>query len=257
MYSPINDGNYAIFHICLSNPFVWDGSDWGTILESNIHAKVMDVANNQYILIRFDDQYCYCVVKPYNKFTIIFEKLKSIFNIEQLGYHTFTLDRKRYIARPAALSSDGRPITYHTIDLLSSDSPTRKDPAFREQVRRILAFRNLLSISSNFESHIATYQQRGQLHIVSINEVSTPVVKGGESTMMSRKLIECWFNDVDINHTVAGMVGYSGDISGTIYRITTSIETIILSVDPELVWYGNFITNRLMQHLLQMEKSLF
>ncbi len=239
----------AIFDVDVFNPFVWDCTNWPVFCSGNVECIVSDVAGNKYWLIRFGPQCCYCVVKTYNKYIGIVDKLKRIFGIQRLGYRTFYLDGKWKMARPAVLDGEGRPIANTLLKYLPSDSPLLKSPHFREQVRRILAFRDLLAISSNFESNIAIVESGGKSYAISVNEVSSPVVKGADNQILSRRILDTWFNEKTVSQTVADMISYNGDLYSTTCQITNQIEDAITEVNPEEIWYANFIITRLTQRL--------
>lgn len=239
----------AIFHVEFFNPFVWDCTHWPAFGEGNVECKVNDAAGNVYWLIRFGAHTCYCIVKTYNKYIGIVDKLKKIFEIERLGYRTFYFEGKWRIARPAQLDAEGRPIANTLLKYLPSDSPLLKSPQFREQVRRILTFRDLLAISSNFESNIAVIEGQNGDSAVSINEVSSPVVKGADNQILSRRLLDVWFNDKSVSQTLADMISYNGDLYTTTCQLTSLIEDAITEVSPEEIWYANFIISRLTQRL--------
>lgn len=215
----------------------------------------------------------YCnAMRMKDMFPCIVEDLKTVFNIPRRGLHRITLGNHEYILYYVPISVKGHIIWETPLSRVESKHPLRQNPNFRRAIQRVVAFCDILALSSTGEPAIKIRPGvDGEYIPINFNEASTDIVKKEHDfSILSKTIFSKWFGEeTSISEVVCEMVQYRDDMR--LYHHTTSearkselvaemtifcakmrdqIDRIIKQYDRNYAWYACFIIDRMSRHIL-------
>ena len=226
-------------------------------------------------------------------FPCIVEEIKDIFGIHRRGVHRITIGKCDYILYHVPISPWGEIIWEPPLTRLDIKHPLRRDPRFRKEVQRLIAFCDILALTRTGEPSIRIRPgDKGKGYIpINTNDSATTITKGVDYdfSILSKTIFSKWFGEtVSINEIVSEMVGYriphpkiaavhpiiripnfcrvveSGvklpeltpeRLTIICAEIRNKIDLIIKRYDSQYSWYSCFIIDRMSRHLLSLIES--
>lgn len=206
-------------------------------------------------------------------FPCIVEDIKSIFGLPRRGIHRITIDNRDYLIYYVPISIKGQVIWETPLNRLDSKHVLRQDPVFRKEVQKIIAFCDILALSSTGEPSIRIRPgSNGKFIPISVNESTTTITKGlaqaeYDYSILTKTLFSKWFGEeISISNIVKEMVNYKslyGPIKIPIIKGTESNDLVIISsqmrskvdevikkYDTNYIWYSYFIIDRMSRNIL-------
>lgn len=199
---------------------------------------------------------CCTAVNTKNVFPCIVEELKSLFGLTKRGIHRIIINEKSYVLYYVPITINGELIWETPLNLIDLRHSIRSDPLFRFEIQKIIAFCDLLSLTSTNESHILIRPGAGTTYVpINSNENSTTVVRApnNDFSIISKVLFTRWFGeDTAIDSVVKSMVGYGiqDNVTVAITKLRDQMDNIIMKYDRTLSWYAHFIFTRVSKQLL-------
>lgn len=234
------------------NNLEWDNSHLGNYDASVIISKWI-IKKQEYCEINIDNIHIRCIIsKLKDMFPFIVEDIKDLFGIPKRGLHRIKIEGHEYLLQYVPVNADGNFVVETKLCNINSSHFLRKNDIFQNNVRKLLAFDEILSLSDTNESNIVIRPVDGGFIPVGINFKSTSIVKGKVNNVISKGLHDKWFGEsMTISDTVGKMIITTSDnFPSVISDIREKIETIIAKYDSNYLWYICFIIDRLSNHLL-------
>ena len=204
----------------------------------------------------------YCNLDPAKSlFPCIVEDIKEVFKIPRRGLFRININNIEYILYYVPISIKQEVIWETPLHKIPLKHPLRSNPRFKHDIRRIFIFCDILSLMRTSESTIRIRPGVDETFVpINVNEMGTTITKGDvyDYSVLTKMLFSRWFGEeISVNSVVKEMVE---DITGIKYtcenlaqiawEIRSRIDIIIRKYDRNLVWYSNFILDRLSRHLL-------
>jgi hypothetical protein len=266
--------------LILNNRLKWDGSYLGSYIGAITHQWSLAGTNYYGITLpqgwsnEHPEGIIYCTVNCTNDlFPCIVEDIKKIFGIPRRGIHRITIDNKEYILYYIPISIKGEVIWETPLNRLDNKHPLRRNPNFRKEVQKIIAFCDILALSSTGEPNIRIRPSTdGEYIPISVNESTTTIYKSDtyDYSILTKSLFTKWFGEeTSINDIVKEMVHYQSNHSLNVKipkiqgielmndnlaiisaEIRNKVDEIIKRYDNNYIWYSCFIIDRMSRHLL-------
>lgn len=263
--------------IIINNSLKWDGSYLGSYISAFTHQwsvegiKYYGITLPQGWSEEIPGGIIYCTATcTKDVFPCIVEDIKSIFGLPRRGIHRITIDNREYLIYYVPISIKGQVIWETPLNRLDSKHVLRQDPIFRKEVQKIIAFCDILALSSTGEPSIRIRPgSNGKFIPISVNESTTTISKGADYdySILTKTLFSKWFGEeISISNIVKEMVNYKsayGPIKIPLIKGTESNELVVISsemrnkvdevikkYDTNYIWYSYFIIDRMSRHLL-------
>lgn len=240
--------------LTIVNPthFSWDGSDLGSYPDDVIiYEDAFD--NIKYWKINVDGNTELCMYRKYtNMFPCVVDELKPVFGVTKNGTHKIKIGASKYIITRLHQDGNGEPIFSRPMNKVPTDDPLRMDERLCDEVRRILAFRELLAITSSFENNIWLHPTGESYQPVSVREINSKLDKGQDVSVVTSGIIKKWFSKTSLSQMIRQLVDYHGDPTECLVRIRKELDKVITRVDGNYIMYSNFIQDRLTRRLLDI-----
>jgi hypothetical protein len=232
--------------------FMWDGSDLGSYPDDIIVYE--DAHDNvKYWKITIGNRTEVCMYRKYtNMFPCVVDELKPFFGLTKNGTHKIKIGSTRYIITRLHQDADGDPIFGRPLSKILPDDPLRMDDYISQEIRKILAFRELLAISSSYESNIWLHPTGATYQPISVREINSKLDKGQDVSVVTSGIIKKWFSKISLSQTIKQLVNYHGDPSECLVRTRKDVDKVISRVDENYIMYSNFIQDRLTRRLLDI-----
>ena len=252
--------------------FKWDGSNLGVYDKSVVKCvwekDINKGRTDEYWLISIKNESVYCIVKKVkDSFPCIVDELKCVFGLNKLGTHLIKIKGistpKFFLLIRVDLIDNNFPQEVSLKDYISKYPFMMRDEFFRNQVRKIFVFRDLLGLSSTFESSIRVKTPfKGIVYPVSFRDTSHSITKGG--SVFSKTTLDKWFVNPDSpaldkydTNTISSILGdslsWNGDMVGTLLKCRTKIQDIINRVDEGFIWISVYIIDRISKRLSELK----
>jgi len=243
--------------IILNNYLKWDNTHLG-IYEENVIIGVLNHNDIIYHSIRINNGIIYCIaVKTKNLFPCIVEDIKDIFGIKRRGIHQIKLGLNDYILYYVPVSTYSEIINETPLSHLDRNHELRIDKEFSNNVRKLLAFNDILSLSDTSEKNIIIRKDENNIFIpIGTNIITTSIIKGKDHSVLPNAIFTKWFGEkFMISNIIYEMISNKNHktLSMLIGDIRTEINKIIYKYDSDYIWYSCFIIERLSNHLLYGE----
>lgn len=250
----------------INNRLTWDGSHLGKYNDIILNQWQIDKEIYHQLLIPegsiIPDGIICCVIKKFKNFLpCIVDEIKPIFNIQKRGTHCINIDNKEYIIYYVPISINGEIIWEPFLNKLDNNHAIRKNPTFRKDVQKIIAFCDILSLSQTSETNIKIRPNVNAYTPISTNENTTyNNINSGEQSVLSKVLFNKWFGEeINIGTVVRSIFPSLANSPANLHQtnlsilttpIRTQIDKVIVRFDNNYAWYSSFIINRLSKHLL-------
>lgn len=226
----------------------WDGSEITDILEETIKLQ-MFIDGIIYWRIEWKDgSYVYCEVKNYNNtLPVIIDEIKPIFGITKNGTHWIKIGNKIKMLINVEINKNNEIQKEYLLNQI--DFPFDNNKLFVKQVQEIFTFRELLGIPKTFESSIKIRTRNKYTYPISYNE---PYMKPEKyNPILSPRIIEKWFNDINVNDVVKRMLHINcvENIPIQIFTIRNGINDVINRIDKDSITYTDFIIERILNRI--------
>lgn len=252
----------------LNDYLPWDGSHLGSYTDAITERCVRE--GTTYYIISLPEGWnvnegerqlapgvIYCTAMcTKNVFACIVEELKPLFGLARRGIHRITIDNKEYILYYIPITVDGELIWETPLSRLDLKHPMRVDPLFRFEIQKIIAFCDLLALTNTNESYIIIRPGTNTSYVpINSNENNTSIIRQPQNdfSIISKVLFIRWFGeDTPLDSVVKDMVGYSikDNLTVAATKLRDQMNQVITKYDRALLWYGQFIFNRLSRQLL-------
>jgi len=232
----------------VNNPFRWDGSYLGCHPSSVLVASC-DVGTDHYWRLEINGFTAYCLARRnYDRFPCLADELKPIFGLRKLGSHTITVGSIRY-AILRAWQRGNQVLQELTLAEIMERYDCSRNPLLAVQIQEVLVFREILALSSTYESSIHLRTENGIYYPVSFRETSTNLEQ--DQTVLSRALIERWFPDYDVSRATRRLLRVSPneELAAVLLRYRGLVEAVIRRINPDYLWCVPFMLNRLSRRL--------
>lgn len=237
----------------LNHTLPWDGTHLGVYA-----LPIVDIATSgvtYYRGITLPSGVIYCTtVRTKDLFACIVEDIKPLFGLPRRGIHRITLNGFEYILYYVPISLKNEIIWETPLNQLHSRHELRKDPKFRLQVQRMIAFCDIMALCGTTESHIGIRPAANDEYVlINTNETNTQIKKDAkyDYSIITKTLFTKWFGeDTNIHDVVKGMLRHTGNVNMIASELRSEIQNIIKKYDNNLIWYAAFIVDRTSRHLL-------
>lgn len=270
----------------LNNKLSWDGSHLGSYVNVIMYQWSLEEARYCSIAIPMISMvsksgsksdipggiiYCMAVCTK-NVFPCIVEDIKEIFDIPRRGVHRIIIDGKDYIIYYVPVSTRGEVIWETPLNRLNMKHDLRRNPDFRKSVQKIIAFCDILSLTSTGEPSMRIRPGvNGESVLINVNETTTTIPKSGvyDYSIISKTLFGKWFGEeTSISDTVKEMLVSmnnnqhrggirvprmsitSDNLSIITSHIRSQVDEVIKRYDNQYIWYSYFIIDRMSRYLL-------
>lgn len=205
-------------------------------------------------------------------FPCIVEDIKVIFGLPRRGVHRIIIDNKDYILYYVPITIEGRVIWETPLSRLDTKHLLRKDPNFRKEVQKIIAFCDILALCNTGEAMIRIRPGTNAGYVpISINETSTAISKGNDYSIITKTLFSKWFGEeTSLNDIVKEMVNYrtrtppqcfqipniegkepiTNNLAVVTADIRNKVDNVIKLYNNNYIWYSYFIVDRMSRFLL-------
>jgi len=244
----------------------WDGSFLGEFDETVIK-NISRRANEMYMILEIHEQVL-CVVFEQLKDLLpcVIDNLKPIFGIHKRGTHHIKIGKSRYLfyyAPEATKTALGETKRLYYEPKLSSCEQThsiRKDEKFILSVRKLLIFKELISVHCGEEAIIVRVvhnEQNMEPDYIPIGIREKKVIFMNE-VQLNLKLRKKWFpkgdcgsgyhNRIEVgsySQLLMEMIGFEND--NWRVDLLQKMENVIKGVDSSYAWYSNYILTRIIK----------
>lgn len=265
--------------LILNNMLKWDGAHLGSYKGAITHQWSLEGTHYYGITLphgwstEYPAGVIYCnAACTKDAFPCIVEDLKEVFGLPRRGVQRINIDGREYVLYYVPISTKGEVIWETPLNRLDGKHPLRKNPQFKRDVQKIIAFCDILSLSSTGEPAIRIRPGvNGGFIPISINETNTTIFKGDtyDYSVLTKTLFTKWFGEeTSISEIVKEMVRYhptktalkipiikgngqeTNDLALVSTEIRNKVDDIIKRYNSDYVWYSCFIVDRMSRHLL-------
>lgn len=262
--------------LILNNRLKWDGSHLGSYIRVITHRWSLEGIHYYGITLpvgwsqELPSGVIYCTATcTKDLFPCIVEGIKDVFGLPRRGVHRITIDYRQYLIYYVPISIKGEVIWETPLSRLKMNHSLRKDPFFRKEVQKVIAFCDILALCRTGEPSIRIRPgSNGAFIPVSINESATSIIKDNDYdySVLTKTLFSKWFGEeTAISDIVKQMVysrftthrgipavrGTDGeDLAIISAEIRGKVESVIKQYDACYIWYSNFIVDRMSRYLL-------
>ena len=244
--------NYLMTAI-LNNILPWDGTHLGVYTLPIVDIVTSGVTYYRGITLPNGIIYC-TTVRTQDLFACIVEDIKPLFGLTRRGIHRITLNGFEYLLYYVPISLKNEIIWETPLNHLDARHELRKDPKFRAQVQRMIAFCDIMALCGTTESHIGIRPAANREYVlINTNETNTHIKKDTQYdySIITKTLFAKWFGeDTSIHDVVKCMLHHTGNVNITASKLRSEIQNIIKKYDNNLIWYAAFIVDRASRHLL-------
>jgi len=220
----------------------WDGSDIGAIdnyiyqcqkLEDD-HILTLITLNSKGVV-----KFVHAKILRYkNEVPFIIDECKPLFGIKKVGKHKATLkDVKVVLVRFQGDVSIKKYFKDTGLD------PTKSGSHFKQELRKLFAFRWLMCLNCNYENTVEVRTGTGINHPISCRENTFNYDSSSLATRIPKTIIKTWFDEDDAlaDETITELVK---DKDPSILRF--EIQKIISRFDKQLISWNNGIFDKIL-----------
>jgi hypothetical protein len=260
--------------LILNNSMNWDGSHLG--FYKGVITNQWSLEGTHYYGITLPQGWStkhppgiiYCNASQVkDSFPCIVEDLKEVFGLPRRGVNRINIDGREYVLYYVPISNKGEVIWETPLNRLGSKHPLRSDPNFKRNVQRIIAFCDILALSSTGEPAIRIRPGVDGGYIpIGINETHTTIYKADryDYSVLTKTLFSKWFGEeTAISEIVYEIVGYRSVTNKRMITMDGEKDLVIISTDirnkvddiikrynSDYIWYSSFIVDRMSRYLL-------
>ena len=237
--------------------FVWDGSYLGCIETKNLikHSSIKMGRPLRLCTLSLNNESCYCLVKMVSSYLpSIIDEFKPLFSLTKIGTHLFRYRSKMMIAYRPCFDFEGAIIIEATLDLLSHQA--KQEQVIADQVRLILAFREIFGLTDTFEKSIIVRDAESPtpLLISFLEPGSVLNTNDKMSSVIRPSLFDSWFScsetEKSLEQAIVSLFCLNRDSPETsIVYYRKSMSEIIHRINPDYIGYLDLFIDRLNLYL--------
>lgn len=222
---------------------VWNGSFLGEFSKDAIQFKEIR-GKDRYWTLNLGTPITCRVKQIPSSFPTLIDELKPVFGLPKLGTHQIRIESKNYLL----IKCPEPGVTEVPLNQFIPGSS--QYILFRRQIQELLAFRDVLAVSSTYESSLRVRLQPRRPP-VPMSYREPKMAFDASRSIISSRLHRRWFSDITIDQTLARMIHLDPeDVSAGIAEFRSQLEATISRIDRSLIWCSAFIMERLMARLL-------
>lgn len=270
---------FTVRPVILNNLLKWDGSHLGSYWRAITNKWKLEGIQYYEISLpvgwstEYSSGVIYCIaMRMRDLFPCIVEEIKTIFGLPRCGLHRINIDYQEYIIYYVPISTSGDVIWETPLNRLDSKHQLRRNPSFRKEVQKVIAFCDILALNKTGEPAIRIrLGSNGSYVPISINEATTTLSKASDYdySIITKTLFSKWVGEeTSLSNVVKDMVHYHStndqteippirgaepnNLSVISSEIRAKVEAAIKRYDVNYIWYSNFIINRMSRYLLAL-----
>lgn len=228
--------------------FKWDGSNISDFLNRK-DVFWEEAIYKKYIIWRiyYGDQTELCYIRASNSYLpCLIDEFKPIFGLEKIGTRWCKYKGRYLILLKPNVQNDT------IIKEISLYDVYIEDEYFREMVRRIFLFREMLGITRSNEKSIICRDTPLMIKPISFYDPNMIPIKNGK--VLSNNILNSWF-DGSLDESIKDFLHIENrnDITGLIFKLRTKMEEIVNRIDKKYIPYIDQIVSRIqsrLQHIL-------
>lgn len=210
----------------------WDG----TYLNNVQIKEKFKFETQKYACLQIEDHLIYCILEKYDTFPLIIEELRTIFNISRRKFHLIETNNnnKQFIIYYVPFINDK--IVWETpLHKLPKNHVLRHNPTFKQEVRKVILFCELLSLSNTRQANLMI---RSKSEVINTNDKKT-IADPTCLTMCKEKMLNDWFSSSsEFKQTLDLMII---DLN----LLKKQIEEIILRIDKSYIWFSCLVIQKI------------
>ena len=245
---------------------VWDGSDLGILETEQIVEEGMTPLNRDryWKLNRGVDGEFYCFYKQVKvNHATLSDELKSVFGLSnsKVGTHRIKYRNRTYLLIRPALTEDGIIQEEWKSDYVTN---IKDHPLFVRQVQELFTVRELLGITSNYDSSVRLRYAKssknpkliGMDDPFPISFFEPKMAPETHGKMLPKTVLDRWFNcksyETDLSQVARRIFGVTSpnQVPQILYKLRSKIEQVINRVDRDLIGFVTPILDRVRSRLL-------
>lgn len=220
----------------------WDGSDIGAIDENISHYRKWEddhIITLWYTNAKGEKRLANAKILRYkNEVPIIIDECKPLFGLKKIGKHKATLMAHKVIL--VKFQGDIS-LKKYLNDMLWT--PKKTSVYFKEEIRKVFAFRHIMCLNNNFSNTIEVRTGGGINYPISCRENTFNYESGDPATRIPKTVVKEWFNDSeDLVEEVLEKMVTGKDVS----MLRIEIQKIIMKFDKHLISWNNGIFEKLL-----------
>lgn len=228
--------------------FKWDGSEVTDFLKrEDVYWE--EAIYEKYVLWRIYhkklEEICY-VRSCSSTISCLIDELKPVFKIEKMGTHfTKFHGRMLILLKPNIVNNV-------VIEDISLSQVNVKEETFKDQIRNIFLFRELMGVSRSTEKSIIFRQYKDIIKPISFYEPNMNPNK--DYKVISNTVLNKWFDgSIDTYMREFLNISKREEITETLFKLRSEMEKIVNRIDKRAIAYVDAILNRIrsrLQHIL-------
>ena len=182
----------------------------------------------------------YCIVKNLNHGLIpcLIDEIKPVFGLYKIGTHWANYDGKKLLFLRVTVDSKGHIISDLTLDKISSQK-------LSTEVRKIVAFRELLGMSKSFESSIIVRLVGQFVHVISFYDPNMAPSQSG--SVVPNTVLEKWFEETSLDREVQKLVEINSleELGEKLFHLRRELSEVVQRCDRESILFVDEILSRI------------
>lgn len=243
----------------------WDGSDLGILeAEQIIEEDVTPLNRDRYWKLKMSEELeFYCFYKQIKvNHACLSDELKVVFGLSnsKVGTHRIRYKNRTYLLIRPALTEDGIIQEEWKLDYVTN---IREHPLFVRQVQELFTIRELLGITSNYDSSVRLRYPKSKSHKLigmddpfPISFFEPKMAPETQGKMLPKTVLDRWFNcksyETDLSQVARRILGVTSpnQVPQVLYKLRLGIEQVINRVDRNLIGFVTPILDRVRMRLL-------
>lgn len=252
-----------VFNV-INNKLPWDGSYLGHYSKAIVNEFLIE-RQRYYTMILPDRGLIYCLgYQTKDLFPCIVDELKTVFGLPRRGSHQLHIDNKLYLIFYVPLVNDKTIVWEAKLKLFENKHPIRSNQQFKEEMYKIIAFCEILALTSTSETKIIIRMNPDKSPFpVAINDKNSAVFKSPiyDPSILTKTLNDKWLSeDFNLPVIIRKLINYDKLVSDSdidesnknliiISNLRKKIQEVIRKYDPHYLWYEAVIIERLSRYL--------
>ncbi len=244
----------------------WDGSDLGILeAEQVIEEGATPLNRDKYWKLQLNEEtifYCFYKLIKVNH-ACLSDELKAVFGLSnsKVGTHRIKYKNRVYLLIKPALTDDGIIQEEWKLDYVTN---IKEHPLFVRQVQELFTVRELLGITSNYDSSVhlrypkssKSQKLMGMDDPFPISFYEPKMAPETHGKMLPKTVLDRWFNcksyETDLSQVARRILGVTSpnQVPQVLYKLRLKIEQTINRVDRDLIAFVTPILDRVRSRLL-------
>lgn len=227
-------------------PVNWNGSFLGVIQEEDVIIRITE-GSTKYIQFRYNKKiYTARIKKLLSSAPVLIDEYKSIFGLPKIGTHRIQIGNKYHILFRVKMTSTGDIQEEYGLDKCPID---RYTSLFHQQIQNIYAFREIVGVTSSFDSSIKIRTMGIGYFPYSYKEPNFTATF--QSSVISNTILERWFQDISMQEAIRKLLNIEAyeSLPDVIHMLRSKLENVTMRVDPDYVWVVDSICQRIVDRI--------